>query len=69
MGFVRDPGTNTRKDAVQRLSDIAEQMRRERGNATVTVPRNRQTVSSKRGATRALAHDLSLRTRTLCGNG
>jgi hypothetical protein len=29
-GFIRDPGNNAREDVVQRLADIAEQMRRER---------------------------------------
>jgi hypothetical protein len=28
-GFIRDPGNNAREDVVQRLADIAEQMRRE----------------------------------------
>ena len=27
-GFIRDPGNNAREDVVQRLADIAEQMRR-----------------------------------------
>jgi hypothetical protein len=29
-GFIRDPGNNAREDVVQKLVDIAEQMRRER---------------------------------------
>jgi len=28
-GFIRDPGNNALEDVVQRLADIAEQMRRE----------------------------------------
>jgi hypothetical protein len=28
-GFIRDPGDNAREDVVQRLADIAEQIRRE----------------------------------------
>jgi hypothetical protein len=28
-GFIRDPGNNAREDVVQRLADIAEQMRHE----------------------------------------
>jgi hypothetical protein len=28
-GFIRDPGNNAREDVVQRLADIADQMRHE----------------------------------------
>jgi hypothetical protein len=30
-GFIRDPGNNAFEDVVQRLADLAEQMRRDRG--------------------------------------
>ena len=36
-GFIRDPGNNARED-LQGLADIAEQMRRERGNANSLRP-------------------------------
>ena len=36
-GFIRDPGNNAREDVVQRLADIAEQMRREQATHFLSI--------------------------------
>jgi hypothetical protein len=46
-GFIRDPGNNAREDVVQRLADIAEQMRRGR---VTQIPNNPSACTEPSGS-------------------